>query len=1156
VSVGEVQPLGREGRRVVTALFADVVGSTALVERLDPEDYHELIGGALTRMIGAIENLGGSIRDLAGDGVLALFGAPIAHEDDAERAALAALAIQDRIAEYAGEAAERWSIEGFSVRVGIETGLAALGPIGGGKAAPLGAMGDVLNTAARLQAKAAPGAILVGPVTRQLIEPGFDWETLEALQLKGKAEPVRASVLVGRTRAGAGSAATAVEAPLIGREAELALAGEAIAELVTGRGGVVVLTGEAGVGKSRLLEEAEALFHRSRPEGPAAWLHGQCVSYGESIPALPLRAVVRELIKVESHDEGSTRAALERRAGELVGDRAGDVVAFLAPLVGLKGSRSEQENAAGLSPRERRRRTVAALRTVLLALAAQGPVVLAIDDLQWADATTVQTLGGLLASTTEAGLLLVFSSRSEPDHDSWRLGEQARRDLPDRTRVIGLQPLARGADRELLRALTGEEGLPEALASQLLARAAGNPFYIEELVRSLADAGALHLEAQAPGSDRKGQLELPQSIERVILARLDRLPAAARELAGTASVLGRDFERPLLEELREGGAGAFEGLLELLRSRLVVEVPGSPPSYRFRHQIIREAIYGSLLKRRRRELHARAAAALRRLTGEPGGEHLGILARHYEAAGHADQAFDYHRRAGDFAARLGAGQEAAAHYAGALAVAKAVSRPPDPALLRDLRREVAIVNVAHGARLNEGLAGLRAVVEEARHDGDRRGEMLALSDVAYIHKVVNLDEGIALHQRALAIAEEIGDPGERVHVLTRLALCYANRALFDRGLEVSRRALAVGRKADDATRPSGGRRAQRRLVELALDGLKLNLVGTGDLGALERTCAELEASLRDGGDPWLLQWCLLEGLSVPVGRCEWDVAEARLDEVLALNDHLGDRVGKFLIQEMTCQVRRAKGELGAALTAGREAHGLAIEDEVPYFHARTAATLGKTLLDLFAAPEAEPLLVRGLEVAERSRAHDQRIRCTAELARARLAQGLRAEALELAEAGEALLGEVSAPPGEVFLQGAHAYLSVAEVLVALGDPDRAKAVAAPVLEAARRHGSLEAIAGAAIVLADCGVATGESAGVGELLSEALTTAERGQLPAAALRTHAILARTETARGDAARHHARATELLERLEGTIDDPGLRDMFRQGAEIGLGGLSARA
>src|SRR4051794_34059411 len=284
------RPPFREERKVVTAVFADIVGSTALAERLDPEDVKLVVGEAVARIVGEVESLGGHVKDLAGDGVLAFFGAPTTREDDAERAVRCALRIVGEMEEYAREVRRGWGAEGFGVRVGAATGAVVVGEVGGGSRVEYAAFGDTVNVAARLQSAAEPGSVLVDDATHRAAERLFEWGSRQDLQLKGKTEPVSAWPVVGVAAAGRTQRGLpGVETRLVGRSRELGLGREALEALRGGRGGVLVVAGDAGIGKTRLLNELREL---AEGEG-SSWLEGRCVSYGESLPYWPFRDLLR-----------------------------------------------------------------------------------------------------------------------------------------------------------------------------------------------------------------------------------------------------------------------------------------------------------------------------------------------------------------------------------------------------------------------------------------------------------------------------------------------------------------------------------------------------------------------------------------------------------------------------------------------------------------------------------------------------------------------------------------------------------------------------------------------------------------------------------------------------------------------------------------------
>ncbi len=649
----------REERKVVTAVFADVVGSTALAERLDPEDVKLVMGEAVARIVGEVESLGGHVKDLAGDGVLAFFGAPTTREDDAERAVRCALRIVGEMEEYGREVRRGWGAEGFGVRVGAATGAVVVGEIGAGARVEYAAFGDAVNVAARLQSAAEPGSVLVDEATHRAVENLFDWGDRQELELKGKSDgvaawPVAGVAAAGRTQRGL----PGVETRLVGRSRELGLGREALEALRAGRGGVLVVAGDAGIGKTRLLNELRELAER---EG-SCWLEGRCVSYGESLPYWPFRDLLRgEWIGAAPEEpELRVRVGLRRRLEQLFGDKADELYPYLGGLLEVALEHEAEARTSQLSPEALQWRTFEVVGQLFARLAESAPLVLALEDLHWADSTSVLLLEQLLSLAEEAPVLLVLSLRPERDHPSWGLREHAGREFPHLLREIDLGPLG-DADGELLAALIAPATLPVELERRVLEAADGNPFFLEELVRSLADVGALVRTDDGWRFDHAVEVEVPPTVEKAILARLDRLSAPARDLVTAASALGRTFALQLLEGVL--GEVPADSLHELQRLGLLRQSRRWPqPEYRFRHALIQETAYRTLLSEQRMQLHRRAAGWLEDRYSERDTEVLGLLAYHWLRAEDESKAADYLLRAGDKARLEYSLDEAIEHY--------------------------------------------------------------------------------------------------------------------------------------------------------------------------------------------------------------------------------------------------------------------------------------------------------------------------------------------------------------------------------------------------------------------------------------------------------------------------------------------------------------
>jgi len=660
----------REERKVVTVVFADLAGSTELGERLDPEEFKLVVAEAVGRIAQAVESFGGTVKDLAGDGVLALFGAPRSHEDDVERAIRAGLRIVNEITAYAVEVERAWGIQGFGIRVGVNTGPVVLGPIGAGQRVEYAAFGDTVNTAARLQSNASVGEVLASAATHRLAEPLFDWDGPREVTLKGRSEPVATYAVAGaRSAASRPAGLNGLQARLVGRDRELASVAEALDGVLTGRGGILFITGEAGIGKSRLVVEAHERFLAAGPEfGEPVWLEGRCVSYGESLPYWLYRDLLREWLGACADDpELRVRISLRRKVEALFGGGTPEIYPYLGALMGLALEPDAAARLEGLSPEALQYRTFEVVGSLLARLAEQGPLVVAIEDLHWADATSIQLTERLLGLTEEAAVLFMIAQRAERDHPSWRTRERAERELPHRVRSLSLEALSGDAQRELLDALVGAGTLPPDLQERVLADAEGNPFYLEEIVRSLADAGALvRDDGQGLGQwrfDHAVPFVVPGTVETVILARIDRLPAGCHEVLMAASVLGRRFGLALLEGVSGGNGSIRESLSELQRLDLIREGRRWPqPEYRFKHALIQEAAYRTILSEHRVRLHRRAAEWLEAHHSGHEDEVFGLLAHHWLAAEDEDKAVDYLSRAGDKARQEYALDEAIGHY--------------------------------------------------------------------------------------------------------------------------------------------------------------------------------------------------------------------------------------------------------------------------------------------------------------------------------------------------------------------------------------------------------------------------------------------------------------------------------------------------------------
>ncbi|HET8605859.1 MAG TPA: ABC transporter substrate-binding protein [Gaiellaceae bacterium] len=637
-------------RRIVTVLFADIVGSTSIAERLGVERSKLLVDEVMRLMGAEVGRFEGTVAQYVGDELYAVFGAPRSHEDDSERAVRAALAIQRALERYAGEVREAYGVE-LAVRIAINTGPVV---IQADSDDPYNALGDTVNVAARIQELADGGEVVVGRATKLQVESCFELESLGRRELKGVSQPVEPFRVVGL----ADESEPAPSGPLVGRDFELTVLERTIDGLLDGRGAVVAVVGEPGIGKTRLVGEV-----RERYRDRVRFVEGRAVSYAQSFPYYPIRDLLREWLGVgASTPEARVRLELKAQLAFVLGEEADDAYPFLASLLGLALEPDAEQALRDLNREAIQTRTFDAVAELLCRLSDETPLCVVLDDLHWADETTIDLLERLLAVTDTAAVALLLLYRTEREHRSWRLGERARQRFPHRYKEIELRPLPPDASRLLAADAAGAE-LPESVAELLAERAGGNPFFLEEALRDLVERGALQRDnGRYRLAVAEDELAVPALVQGALQARLDRLGAGAREVLSVAAVSGRTFGLPLLAEVLPDVA-LGQALSELQRLELVVETRRRPtPEYRFRHGLVQEVAYTSLVETRRRRLHLQVGEALERLLGERTAQAYALLGRHFAEADDPERAADYLLRAGDAARAVYADQEAVAHY--------------------------------------------------------------------------------------------------------------------------------------------------------------------------------------------------------------------------------------------------------------------------------------------------------------------------------------------------------------------------------------------------------------------------------------------------------------------------------------------------------------
>ena len=655
-------------RKQVTVLFADLKGSTELIRDLDPEQARAILDPALHAMMEAVHRYEGTVNQVLGDGIMALFGAPLAHEDHAVRACYAALAMQDALRRYADEVRRTHGLT-VQMRVGLNSGEVVVRAIGNDLHMDYSAVGLTTVLAARLEQLATPGSILLTAATLRLVEGLVQVNPLGPVPVKGVDEPVEVFELVGASaiRRRLQAAVARGLSRFVGRQTELAALHQALERAGAGHGQVVALLGEAGVGKSRLVYE---VVHSHRTQG---WLvlESASVSYGKATPYFPVLDLLKRYCQVEDRDD--TRTIRARVTGQVLTLDAA-LQETIPALLALLDALPEDSPFRTLDPPQRRRRTLDGLKRVLLRESQVQPLLLVFEDLHWIDTETQALLDGLVESLPTARLLLLVNYRPEYQH-GWGSKTYYTQ--------LRLDPLPPASAQELLHALLGDDPSLEPLKQLLIARTEGNPFFLEESVRTLVETGVL---VGTPGAYRLAQavpsIQVPATVQAVLAARIDRLPPEEKRLLQTAAVIGMEVPLALLQAIAELPEEALHrGLAHLQAAEFLYETRLFPErDYTFKHALTHEVAYRSLLQERRRALHTRIVEALETLAGDRLADQVERLADHAVRGEVWDKALLYCRQAGAKAMERSASREAVGCYEQALA---ALEHLPEQRELRE-----------------------------------------------------------------------------------------------------------------------------------------------------------------------------------------------------------------------------------------------------------------------------------------------------------------------------------------------------------------------------------------------------------------------------------------------------------------------------------------
>ena len=948
-------------RKQVTILFADVAGFTAMSSRLDPEELHGIMDGCFQRVMEAVHRYEGTVNQFTGDGVMALFGAPVAHEDHAVRAVAAASAIQRSLAGYAAEIRRTRGLE-FGMRIGLNSGPVVVGKIGDDLRMDYTAQGETVNLAARLQQAGEPGAVLVSEATRRLAERYFVIEPRGELSLKGIDLPVRAYHVAGE-RASRSRFDAAVEhglTPFVGREREIEFLEDCFERAREGRGQAVSLVGDAGTGKSRLAYEMQ----RRAGDRAARALKADCLPRGEAAPFRVAVEFLRALLRVEPADP---EASLMRKVEDGVARIEAELswaVPYYRHLLALPAPELEAE---GLDQAQRKRRTLEAVKALVFRAAQERPLLLLVEDLQWIDKSSEDALRSLVDSLSDHRVLLVCTYRTGYV-PPWQ----------DRTfhHRLALEPLsAEEAGRMVEHLLPMPERFPAR--ELVVSRAEGNPYFVEEL------AGFLRGEA----AEAAPKIGVPETIHDLLTSRIDRLAEPLKRTLQRAAVLGREFPLRLLEAITPAGEDAAGAVSELVSLELLHEKDLFPElRLSFTQALIREVAYQELLLRARSELHVRAGRALEALYGDRIDEVLQDLARHFARGGEPAEAVRYLMRAADRAASLFAYDDAETTYREALSLANgdgalaperagllerlgdvafargeiqqsldhwaaALAATPGDVRAADLHRKSAVAHWAAG-RTDEALAGLERGLAVLGGDREDLAAARLYQELGRCHfRLGENDEATRWASQALVLGERLNAPDVISHAYNTLGVARARAGGLEGGAAIVEKSLQT------ALAHGLGALACRAYTNLAVMFTTLDHQRSADY------CRDGLALARRIGDQLQQSWlhCAMAG-----GHCtlsgDYDEGVVAAEAAIELDRRLGQRNHLPIPIIILAQIYQCRGDYARSRERYLEALALAQEIGEPQLLFPCYDGLATLAIENDDEQEADRWLTRSQEV--------------------------------------------------------------------------------------------------------------------------------------------------------------------------------------------------
>ena len=1104
-------------RRTVTMLFCDVKGSTAMAETMDPEDWTEIMNGAFERLIAPVYRYEGTLARLMGDAIFAFFGAPIAHEDDPQRAVGAGLDIISGIASYREDVRARHGLD-LDVRVGIHTGPVMVGQVGSDLRLEYTAMGDAVNVAARMEQTAEPGTVQITAETYPLVESLFDVEARGPIDVKGKAEPVVAYTVLRRRHAH-GATRHMRDSPLVGRERELDELTRAIEEAQAGGGRIVSIVGEAGLGKSRLIAETRSEWDRRMPDAHdadelhRAWEVWQCVSYDATRPYSQYRRRVAGVAGINDTDPPDVvRTKLAGTMEHGWDDWLDPHMRVWRSLFGV--TEPGEESLEGEAFRD----AITELVTSSTRAFGEGaPRMLIFEDLHWCDEASMDILIETAKLVDELPSLFVFAFRPDRGAPSWRLKQWLETEYPHRSTELTLTSLSADESERLIDALIPDEAAD--VRAQILSRTDGNPLFLEEVT------AAVH--------EHQVDMAIPTTLQALFTARLDALDEQPKHTLQLASVIGPSFTEPVLRAV--SGDDVTGSIRTLERAGLIVETARTPErEYAFRHSLTQDATYGTILLRRRRELHRRVAEVFEELYANRIESSAPLLAHHAREGGDDERTLRYASLAAEADARLYANAETVTHATWAIEAANRLGRTDVADLYRTRGRGLELSG--RFVEAVENYVEMEKVAEASGAKAEALAADLALTTLyATPTPVFDAVAGRALCERTIALARELGDRAAESKALWNLmTLNTFSGGDPNEAVQAGEQSLAIAREL-----------GARDLMAFTLNDLWRPYSALGDLKAAR-------AGLEEARPLWqelenLPMYCENLSSTSALLALAGDNAEALAlsDESRRIAAEIGNPWGQSYSLLNSYHIDASQGNIGRTLAKMHECIECAERSGFMIPLAATRADMGVLYANLGQVERGTQLAAEGLTAAENLNALAIPL-VLASVAEVHLLAGRLDDALTAIEGSitDRLPGLLS------FSAAANAQILKGRLAAIRGDHAQAVDVADHVL-AWLRPLDVRPYDPAALLLKGTSLAAlGRPDEAERILLEARKSAEQLGFAPMTWQIDMALGGIAASAGDAPRAtelHRSAKDIVDRIAGTIDDEELLASFIRLPEV---------